>query len=117
WQGHYPRTPFSPPWFLKLCSPSSQFTAVVMSPSSQNACDYLISGKDRERIALLTRDGQSTYGELQSIASECAQRLWSRGGTKGDRVLLLADSGTFWAGAYLGILKAGLVCVPIPSKA
>jgi acyl-CoA synthetase (AMP-forming)/AMP-acid ligase II len=33
---------------------------------------------------------------------------------KGDRVLLLADNSFFWVASYLGILRAGLVCVPLP---
>jgi acyl-CoA synthetase (AMP-forming)/AMP-acid ligase II len=40
----------------------------------------------------------------------------SMGGKKGDRVIVIADNSFFWAAAYLGTLRAGLVCVPLPTS-
>ena len=39
-----------------------------------------------------------------------------RGARRGDRVLLIGDNSFFWVAAYLGILRAGLVCVPLPGN-
>ena len=81
-----------------------------------NVCDYLLEGKRPEKAALLMERGQFTYGELRSLAHSYAERLLMQGGLKGDRAVLCADSGPFWAAAYLGTLRAGLVSVPIASK-
>lgn len=81
-----------------------------------NACDYLISGKPASSFALLTLQGDCTYGALQSAVDEVVDYLLTHGGEKGQRALLLADSNPFWVGAYLGILRAGLVAVPLPTR-
>ena len=81
-----------------------------------NVFDYLLEGKPPSAIALLTLQGECTYGTLRAAAQKVTSHLIARGGKKGDRALLLADSGEFWVAAYLGILRAGLVCVPLPSR-
>lgn len=81
-----------------------------------NLCDYLIEGKPEPSVALLTLQGEYTYGWLQWVAREVARRLIASGAKKGNRALLFADSGAFWVAAYLGILRAGLVCVPVPVR-
>ena len=75
---------------------------------------FLLAGKAPERVALRLLDGDRTYGELDSAATRIANHLVRIGAAKGDRALLLADNSFFWAASYLGILKAGLVCVPQP---
>ena len=43
-------------------------------------------------------------------------RNWLQmGGQKGDRVILVSENTFFWVATYLGVLKAGRVCVPLPS--
>jgi len=81
-----------------------------------NVFDYLLEGKPDSATALLTLKQQHTYGELRRNAVAVARFLVHSGGKKGDRVILIADSGLFWASAYLGILRAGMVCVPLPPK-
>ncbi len=81
-----------------------------------NVCDYLIEGKPGASVALLTLQGEYSYGMLQASVGRVAGHLIAGGGKKGDRVLLLAESGAFWIAAYLGILRAGLVCVPLPAR-
>jgi len=80
-----------------------------------NVCDYLLEAKPGSRPALLTLAGEYTYGELRSAASSVAAFLLASGGKKGDRVLLLAESSFFWVASYLGIIRAGMVCVPLPA--
>ncbi len=81
-----------------------------------NVCDYLLDGKSGDSIALLTLTGQHTYGELRSASQRVASGLLHAGGKKGDRAILIADNNVFWVAGYLGILDAGLVCVPLPTK-
>jgi len=81
-----------------------------------NVCDYLLEGKPGCSVALLTTPREYTYGSLRSAAWEIARHLIARGGKKGGRALLIADNGGFWVKAYLGILRAGMVCVPVSPR-
>jgi len=77
--------------------------------------DFLLNESAPEAVALFTLSGDYTYRELREAAKNVASYLQSAGARKGDRVLLAADNSFFWVAAYLGILKAGLVCVPLAS--
>lgn len=81
-----------------------------------NVSEYLLGGKDDSRPALLTLDATYSYSELHKAACAVARFVTRAGGRKGDRALLISDNGFFWVAAYLGILRAGLVCVPLPTK-
>ncbi len=81
-----------------------------------NAAEFLLAGKQKNRVALSTPEGEFSYSHLQSGASEFAARLLDAGCVRGDRVLLLGSNSFHWVVAYLGTLKAGLVCVPLPAK-
>lgn len=81
-----------------------------------NIYDYLLAGKSRNSTAVLTLDGRYSFGDLDNNAKRIASLLVHYGGKKGDRAVLLARSGFFWISAYLGIMRAGLVCVPLPTK-
>ncbi len=59
-------------------------------------------------------DGTCTYGEVDSASRKVAQFLLASGAKKGDRAVLVAENSPFWVVSYLGILRAGLVCVPLP---
>jgi acyl-CoA synthetase (AMP-forming)/AMP-acid ligase II len=80
-----------------------------------NVCDYLLEGKPESKLALLTLTAEYTYGNLRSAAASVAAYLVASGGKKRDRVVLLSDSSCFWAASYLGIIRAGMVCVPLPA--
>jgi long-chain acyl-CoA synthetase len=60
-------------------------------------------------------DRDHTYGDLESASTCIANYLTWTGVRRGDRILLVADNSFFWVAAYLGILRAGLVCVPVPT--
>lgn len=81
-----------------------------------NVCDYLLGGKPDESTALLTLQGHYSYGEVKAAVGKVAALLENSGVKKFERVFLLADDGLFWVAAYLGVLRAGLVCVPLPPK-
>ena len=85
-----------------------------MNPSLQNVAEYLLDGKAESREALSTLDQTHTYGDVCSASADIANYLLQEGSLKGDRALLVSDNGFFWVAAYLGILRAGLVCVPLP---
>ena len=57
-----------------------------------------------------------TYRELAAIASAAAAWLLARGVGKGDRVAILAENDGVWCGAYLGIMRAGAVAVPLDTN-
>lgn len=85
-----------------------------MNPLLKNVAEYLLDGKPESREALSTLEQMNTYGDLCSASSDVANYLVQEGALKGDRALLVSDNGFFWVAAYLGILRAGLVCVPLP---
>src|SRR5947209_4971680 len=86
-----------------------------MTSGSTNVTSFLLQGKDLSQVALRMLDRDYTYGDVQSASSAIANHLIATGGRKGDRVLLSSENSLFWVGAYLGILRAGLVCVPLPT--
>ena len=78
-----------------------------------NVADFLLEGKDAAQVALLTANGMHTYGELRDASLSVALHLKSTGAKAGDRALLVSDNSFFWVAAYLGTLRAGMVCVPV----
>ena len=79
-----------------------------------NVSDYLLQDKPEQSVALLTLRGEYSYGQLQLGASNVAGFLVKAGFKKGDRAILVAESTLFWVVAYLGVIRAGMVCVPLP---
>jgi len=82
---------------------------------SANVADFVLAGKPPDRVALRHGHAQHTYGDIQSAVEAIAGYLLESGGQKGDRVILLSDNSLFWVASYLGVLRAGLVCVPLPA--
>lgn len=82
-----------------------------------NVAEFLLGEKNPSEVALVTLTGEHTYGDLQQAAQAVAGYLASIGGRKGDRALIVSDNSFFSAAAYLGILSAGLVSVPLPASA
>ena len=87
----------------------------MMTRATSNVADYLLEGKPDQRIALRLLGEERTYGDLRRAARAFAGQLNELGCRKGNRVLLAAENSFFWVGAYLGILRAGMVCVPLPT--
>jgi len=91
-----------------------------MRPSMTQPCtnitDFLLEGKPPARVALQFVDRDYSYGELQDAAADVSRYLTTVGGQKGDRVILVGDNSFFWVAVYLGVLRAGLVCVPLPTS-
>ncbi len=83
------------------------------SKTAANVPDYLLEGKASNSTALLMVNEERTYRDVILGANVIADHLVNSGAQKGDRALLIADNGYFWVVAYLGILRAGMVCVPL----
>lgn len=66
-----------------------------------------------ERPALLTTDGDVTYGELDRRASILAHRLIAAGVRPGQVVAVLTHRSAHLAVALLGVWKAGAVYLPL----
>ena len=61
-----------------------------------------------------SRAGESyTYGELRETAERLGSWLQSSGIGSGSRCAILAANGPRWVAAYLGIMSAGCVAVPL----
>jgi acyl-CoA synthetase (AMP-forming)/AMP-acid ligase II len=81
-----------------------------------NVTAFLLKGKNSSSPALLFRNRQYTYGELSGCVERVARLLIACGCSKGDRAALVAENSFFWVASYLGILRAGLVAVPLPAS-
>jgi long-chain acyl-CoA synthetase len=79
-----------------------------------NVAACLLRGKVHSKVAIESVQGSWTYGDLESASHKLASFLLSLGANQGDRVILVADNSFFWIVSYLAILRAGLVCVPLP---
>jgi len=80
----------------------------------ENVAQILLEGKPGARSAFLFPERQYTYGEIIAASTDVAKFLVRVGGRKCDRVILVSENSFFWVSAYLGILSAGMVCVPLP---
>jgi long-chain acyl-CoA synthetase len=81
-----------------------------------NVATYLLRGKEPSKKALLLSEGEFSYGEISQAVENGARGLISGGLRRGDRVLLLAENNRFWVVTYLSALRAGMVCVPLPTS-
>ncbi|HVX68271.1 MAG TPA: AMP-binding protein [Mycobacteriales bacterium] len=66
-----------------------------------------------DKIALVTRDSSVTWAELDRDVDRCAVGLLAAGHDPGSRIGILLPNSVAFAVAYFGILRAGLVAVPL----
>ena len=78
-----------------------------------NVADAILSAGAAGDPAILYRDQVLSYAHLRERVGRIASGLVASGYAKGDRIGMFAENGPFFVCAYLGIIKAGLVAVPL----
>ncbi len=78
-----------------------------------NAADDFLLNAREDAIAFLAEEGQVTYAQFRGMCAHLCAELTARGICPGERVAIVAKNSSFWAAAYLAVLKLGAVAVPI----
>lgn len=87
----------------------------VRSFRDGNLCQLLLAAPP-ERTAVVSEDGELTYGGLTARALGVANALTIRGARPGDRVVILAPRSPGAAAAYFGALAAGGIAVMLSDQ-
>jgi acyl-CoA synthetase (AMP-forming)/AMP-acid ligase II len=78
-----------------------------------NVAEIILSGGQDSAVALRHRDAVLTYAGLRDAVARFAGGLMKRGLRKGDRIGILSENSLFFVKSYLGIIRAGMVAVPM----
>jgi long-chain acyl-CoA synthetase len=73
----------------------------------------IVEGHDADRPALISRGRVTNYGELREQVARMRGALAARGIAPGDRVAILAANNWYFVSAYLAVLGAGAIAVPL----
>jgi long-chain acyl-CoA synthetase len=88
--------------------------------SFTNLGDLIRRDRDLGKIAVIDLGGEFarelSYGELDAMANGIARALFRRGLARGDRVAILSANRAEYLAAYYGIMRAGLLAVPVSFK-
>jgi long-chain acyl-CoA synthetase len=88
----------------------------------QNLGDLICRDRDLTKIAIIDLGGEGagerkyTFDDVDAFANGVARSLLARGLRRGDRVAILSANRAEYLFAYYGIMRAGLVAVPINFK-
>lgn len=89
-------------------------------PRFINLGDLIRRDRDLSKIAVIDLDGEVareiSYAHLDAMANGVARALCRRGLARGDRVAILSANRAEYLAAYYGIMRAGLVAVPVSFK-
>lgn len=69
--------------------------------------------RNANKTALVHNGQKISYKELDILSSKIAHKLHKMGAKKGDFIAINLQRSINYAASYLGILKAGLVAVPL----
>ena len=75
--------------------------------------DELLKGKAPGRLALVDQEEELTYGELEAKVDRWAAFLQAKGLQQGQRVALVSRNCNGFVAAYLAVIRAGGVIVPL----
>jgi acyl-CoA synthetase (AMP-forming)/AMP-acid ligase II len=87
-------------------------------PQFKNLGDLLRRDLDLSKVAIVDLGGEETpceytFAGLDAMCMGVARSLTKRGLKRGDRVAILSQNRTEYLAAYYGIMRAGLVAVPV----
>jgi long-chain acyl-CoA synthetase len=88
--------------------------------SFANLGDLVRRDRDLGKVAIIDLGGEvaheMSYTHLDAMANGVARALCRRGLARGDRVAILSANRAEYLAAYYGIVRAGLVAVPVSFK-
>ena len=73
----------------------------------------MIDGHPADRVALISRNRETTYGDLHEQADRMRGGLIAQGVTAGDRVVVMCANNRYFVVSYLAIAGLGAVIVPL----
>lgn len=86
-------------------------------PDRFNAAEWFIgrhaSSGGGERVAIVTDQGETTYGELDALVRSFAAALARQGIHPGDRVAIVLPDGPLFSVCFWGAIARGAVAVPL----
>lgn len=78
-----------------------------------NVAEAILARGQDSAVAVLHGNTVVTFAELRKEVAQIADRLLASDYRKGDRVGIVSENCPFFVTAYLGIIRAGLVAVPL----